>query len=318
MNKNGFQRLISEAIFLISIISIAIAGWFLFISPGLLRQQFFPPKPCAQPITYSIGSIDPRFGVSTSSLITALQKATALWSDAAGKPLFAYAEKGELQINLVYDERQSSTDKLKKLGYTISSDQASYNKLKEQLAEQKTLLDSKQADITKLKAEIEKKTTSYEQEVQTWNRRGGATPEAYQKLETERKNLNSQAQQLQTMVDAYNALVDQVNALVAVINRIASSLNLKVDQANAVTGGLSKEFEEGEYVSDQSGVRITIYEFDSPERLHRVLTHEFGHALGLEHVDDPKAIMYYLNKDQATALSSSDLQALRALCGQNK
>ena len=40
-----------------------------------------------------------------------------------------------------------------------------------------------------------------------------------------------------------------------------------------------------------------------------------GHALRLDHVDDPQAIMYYLNDSSREDLTTDDLSALHAKCG---
>jgi predicted Zn-dependent protease len=46
----------------------------------------------------------------------------------------------------------------------------------------------------------------------------------------------------------------------------------------------------------------------------RVLAHELGHALGIGHLDNPKAIMYYLNEGINEKLTADDLMALKKVC----
>ena len=124
-----------------------------------------------------------------------------------------------------------------------------------------------------------------------------------------------QAAQLNQTQDKINSLVDDINALVSVINRLVSELNLDVDKYNTVSGQRGEEFQEGIYKIDATGQEIDIYEFDNQTQLVRVLTHEMGHALDLEHSDDPTAIMYRLNQASNEKLSQSDIDSLKAKCG---
>jgi predicted nucleic acid-binding Zn-ribbon protein len=307
------RRIITIAL----LIYIAGSGYYLFVSPGRLRAILFPPIPCSEPIRYSIGSIDPRFSLSTSTVLATLEQVGALWSESAQKTLFAYDPKGPLVINFIYDDRQTATDELTELGYHISNDQASYDSLKKKYDALKLELEATKRNIDAQKETFNKKKTAYEAEVISWNEKGGAPPNVIERLNQERERLQAESGRIEQTIDQYNQKTDELNSMIAVLKRIADALNIKVDQANDIGDELGREFEEGEYVMDEKGnEEINIYEFDSQERLIRVLMHEFGHALSLDHVEDPKAVMYYLNQEKTVTLSQTDIDAVKELCTQ--
>ena len=86
----------------------------------------------------------------------------------------------------------------------------------------------------------------------------------------------------------------------------------QVQSYNALYGE-HRHFHKGEY----NGKEITIYQYQDLADLILTLAHELGHALGLAHVDDPKAVMYELLSDQdldTLTLSSADVRALHTAC----
>lgn len=273
-------------------------------------------SPCDKPITYSIGSFDTRFGISHKYFLSALSDAEIIWEKPFGKELFTYVpDTGSLKINLVYDYRQEATSKLASEGIIVKDDKASYDALKVKFTSlNKELLTTKNDYENQVKIFNEKQQT-YEQQVKYWNDQGGAPKKEYDALQIQKSELDTEAAQLQILQDKVNKMVDEINALVVVLNRLVNTLNLSVDQYNSINGTRGESFEEGVYQSDGINKKIDIYEFSSRDKLVRVLAHELGHALGLEHVDDPKAIMYKLNQGNNQTLTNTDLSALKTYCG---
>lgn len=274
-------------------------------------------QPCRRPIAYSISNIDSSFGVNKANILADIQKAEKIWESAINKPLFEYEPdgSGELQINFIYDYRQKATDAMAKIGVALSNDRASYDSLKIKYDSLLASYNAEKSEISSLTASYNSAKATYEKNVSYWNSRGGAPRDEYSKLEQERINLNNMTVEINKHVSALNSLVDTIKQVEEVLNKQVNALNLKVKTYNSLGDSTGREFNEGEYVRNASGTKINIYQFKDENQLVRVLAHELGHAIGLEHVDDPKAIMYYMNEGVNEKLTSDDLLALRNRCG---
>lgn len=301
------------------VLTVIILGAVVYFFRAPLWQVYLKlegrVRPCIRPIEYSLGRFDDRFKISQKDFLSAAVQAENIWEKPAGKDLFEPVSSGTLFVNLVYDYRQEATQKLQKLGITIEDTKESYDALRTKYNNLLSSYDRQKLDLESLVKIFEAQKRDFERQVDFWNKKGGAPPKEFEELETKRQDLNSMVQKINQAQDNLNSLVDDVNAAVNVLNQLAYELNLSVDKYNTIGESRGAEFQEGEYKSDLQGTEINIYQFDDKSSLVRVLAHELGHALGLDHLEDPQAIMYRLNEGRNEKITPADLAELKRVCG---
>lgn len=270
-------------------------------------------KPCARPIVYAVGEVDERFGVSESDVVRTIYAASKIWSDAAERPLFIYDKDAKFKINLIFDYRQETTQRQQVLTEEIDQTLDSAEGLKNSIDSLRISYDRKLAEFNFAQAEYESGKVSYNDDVEHWNDRGGAPRAAYNNLEERRVQLMRDQLEILRLQDEVNALADEINTRISHYNELAGDINENVDEINS-DGLTGTTFEEGVYISDRTGKRIDIFQFDDETTFTRVVAHELGHALGIGHNDDPFSIMNPLNQERNLSLSGADLAAMRERC----
>jgi hypothetical protein len=270
--------------------------------------------PCSRPITYSIGTIDSRFGISKDILVRDLAEAEVVWEKPSLKDLYQYLPTGgDVTVSLIYDSRQASTDKLRSVGIETTNAESSYNTMKVRYDTLTAHVTAEQSTYKTRVATYGAHADSYNADVATSNARGGATPEEYARLQTTKSNLAQEFASLKSYEHTLNNDIEIHNALATNLNQLIVQLNINVAQYNSV-GAAAGEFEEGIYQLAHGVQTIDIYEYSNHTQLVRVLAHEMGHALGMEHVSEKGAIMYKVNNGTGLTATPSDITALDRVC----
>jgi|SRR3989344_675279 len=297
-------------------IAITLVVFVAVLFAGNFSRPTEVSLPCEEPIAYVIGAFDRRFGISQKYFLDALGEAEAIWEVPIGKELFIYApETGRLAVNLIYDYRQAVTSTLSGLESAVGEDETAYRTLRVEYVGLKTEYNDAKNIYDARVETFNEKNNAYQKQVEFWNRGKRTSREQFDNLEKDRIALEAEVVELKSREARLNEIVRKINALVGTLNRLAVSLNLNVEVYNTIGASRGETFTGGIYHSAEGVQGIDVYEFSSRDKLVRILAHELGHALGLEHVDVREAMMYRLNEGDAGVLSEMDLAALRALCG---
>lgn len=242
---------------------------------------------CEDTIEYKIGEIDSKFNVNRTEVENNTLAAAEIWNKYLGKEIFKYSKDAKLTINLVFDERQRALNRVYALEGTV--------------IEGKEDID---AQVQTYKAKLEQlkvKANELNEKIKYWNNRGGAPKDVYEQLIEEQKELNAQ--------------IDQLNKTVQEINNNSNSVNEKINILN----GYVEEFNNLINVHPEEGIynpfnnTIEIYFYDNKNRYIHTTAHELGHSLGLEHVEDPQAILNPVTSENIE-LTEEDKSALNKFC----
>lgn len=297
------SRILSAILTILLVVSITGTAYLGYIK--------VTQNPCSTPKTWSIGAIDPRFALSTSTVKLYTEGAATTWNTAYPEnQLLRYVEKGgDITVTFVYDERQRTTIQNEKLKQTISAEKNSLDDLK-------STLESLKEEYAALGKTVNTKTKAYtthlashNNEVSYWNDQGGAPRDKYQELQRDEAVLETERTSLNADIERYNQLAERIKTYGENHNQVVDTINQKIQTLNQT---VIRDFQEGTY--DPATKDITIYEFDTATSLKRVLTHEIGHAIGLKHVEDKTAIMYSVNQGDNLTLTQADLDELSRVC----
>lgn len=268
---------------------VIVLSLVLYTVPSYRKQivRLLSYSECDTPLAYTLGTIDPRFGLSRDEALSDITNATAIWSAAEGKSIFTYSPDAKLTVNFVYDQRQA-------LDTTISQ-------LNSKLKQSSSVLSQQIADYKAQVASFQQRLSAFNAIVDRYNREGGAPESVYRDLLSQQKQLNAEA-------DTLNERAKQLDLSTIDYNAGVSALNKDINQFQ---NALALKPEDGIY--NGADTTITIYFADNQSELVHTLAHEFGHALGMEHVKDPQAIMYPYTTG-SLQVTADDMKQLTYVC----
>lgn len=267
---------------------------------------------CPAPVLYRLGNIDPSFTLSREEALAYVTQAERFWEDAVGRELFVYDADATLVIQFVYDDRQATADAAVMARKALDDQWQESEEVRTTLTALQTEYEALTRSYQEQVAAYEVRFRSYNDEVTMFNDRGGAPPADHERLAVERQALSAEMTRLDRLNEELAAMASQINRLAERGNALIDAYNTEVSQYNHAYG-YTREFTQGDYQGDQ----INIYKFSDETELVTVLAHEFGHALGIGHVEGSNSLMYYLleGSGASSALSAFDIAAFEAVCG---
>jgi regulator of replication initiation timing len=267
---------------------IIFAIWFAWNS--------YTKTPCDRVIEYDI-SFDDRFRITEDEFISFLERAEEPWEDAAGKELFRYVPGSSFKVNLIFSEEQAVLYQGRDISSELDSQQSGIDSLKSRY---QSVVRRYESGLREYETQLRK----YEQDVEYWNTKGGAPTEIYDQLQNDEKILDAQFKEVEELRRNVNRLAEENNNQIQYYNDGVSNYNNLFKDP--------KQFDAG----NTDGTEINIYSYDGNQELMTLITHEFGHILGIDHLEDESSVMYFLLNEQnkGGVLRTADINALNLSC----
>lgn len=272
------------------LILILLIGGLAYQAPvKIYAENILYKSQCDTPQTYRIGKIDPKYNMTREDFINRIDEGANIWGNSIGKKLFTYSPDGEIEVNLVYDERQFLSSRIDELDSKVK--------------DQQRALDPEIVNYKSRAASFRARAAQLNNDIEGWNSRGGAPEGEFEKLKSRQANLQNEAIALQNEAERLNQSTEQFNTQVGELRQTVNNFNQQ----------LSFKPEEGEYIVNRGTRTINIYFDNSQPELVHTLAHELGHALEISHNNNPHSIMYP-QTSEAVALSPDDISGLEKAC----
>ncbi len=288
-------------------------GSILEAKYGFLKERISAPR---FPLHWYLGKVDPRFGISETTIRTQCARAIHLWEAAAHRTLFVNSQdETAFPINFVFGVAQDKLNDRRGAKAKIAALDSALQESKRIHREAAAQFEDAKSRIELEESALKFKLDRYNHTVESWNSSGGALAEVVDQLTQEKQDISDEKAQVERDIPEVEALRSNANSL-------ADESNRKLEEYDKAVRAFNSKFGSeisvvlGECRSNSLGVEsIQIYGYKDEDDLAFVLAHELGHALGLGHVKGEGAIMSAVEKGEKRAakfeLTPRDLKELQ-------
>ena len=301
----------------IIVLVVVVAGWFFFSYEKPERMMHSDLGACDEPLSYRIGTIDPRFDISDEEVKEAMQVASSLWSEAIDRPLAYYAEDGDIEIDFIYDERQELAVGEMRFREQIESEQIRTDQIQREYENRRDRFERESAEYERLANQVKQEINELNNWVRKHNGSEELTEQERRHFEQKKRDVERMQERLKNEKNVLDRLADEINNYVDRLNSRIEESNTLIDQYNEDYAGENR-FTKATYRNLNVGGVITVNQFLNKRDLYLVLAHELGHALGLKHGSDPASIMYSQMGGQEIypiiQLTTEDKRAIAEVC----
>ncbi|WP_445666058.1 matrixin family metalloprotease [Fodinibius sp. AD559] len=297
-------------------ILILFGGWLIFGDGfGIERTDQKAISPCQEPLTYQLADIDSRFDITQKQLAKIMDEVEQLWESAINKDLINLSPDGEVALNLVYSEEQKQTDAERQFSDRITAKEQQVSTVEREYKRLSKRYEESEEDVRQTLDKYNSKISAYNQLAKEWDGRE-ATSKVIAKFKTLEQEISALEVSLKQKKQKLSSLREQTNAKTERLNNLIKEHNSLIAEYNS-RFSKPRKFDQGRFVKHGDNQAINIYQFGNRAQLKTVLAHEVGHALGLDHVDNPKSIMHNMMAEQNMAnlqLTNEDISALKKQC----
>lgn len=285
------MRHLSSLISVLIILLIAGNLWWQtqLSQPRLTHPQDQGVVPCEFPMRWRLAEIDPLFQLSRAQAHAAVEAAALAWNQKLDTQVFVEDAQHGFPIYFRYDERQQQLLANQRV-------QRNVERYDSYLQQQHADLQMLDADYQQQRAEFERLQQALTAQMATKNASSSQIVQGQAALRLQADLVNALVQKIQDKQQHYQQSLQQREQLLTDAPHSASLA------------------EVGLLVRRASGLEMQIFAYRDQDILVRTLTHEFGHALGIDHLPSPSAIMHETLNNAQTELTAADLTAAKASC----